>query len=137
MKLIALTSLVALSLCAAACSGNDGAIKVDPAQTALTDQGKDSLFTLEIVEARDGGYASDTLKVQVTPDGKDAITVSCSFSDVNTNKKLDVGDKLACTEGAENTLGAAMAGQEAKVELFATIDGSEERVGDATWTPAK
>ena len=137
MKLFLLPSVVALALLAAACSGNDGEIKLEAVKTPLTDQGKDTLFTVEVIKARDGGYASDTFKVKVTPDGKNAIEVACTFSDVNTNKTLDVGDKLTCAEGAENKLGADIAGKEAKVELFATIDGSEERVGDATWTPPK
>jgi hypothetical protein len=135
MKLLSLAPVVVIALFAAACSGNDGEIKVDAGQTPLTDQGKDTLFTVEIVKARDGGYASDTFKVKVTPDGKDAIDVTCTFNDVNSNKTLDVGDKLSCVESAENNLGIDIAGKEAKVELFATIDGSEERVGDATWTP--
>jgi len=55
-----------LSLPLATGSGNDGEIKVDAVQTPLTDQGKDTLFTVEIVKARDGGYAADALKVKVT-----------------------------------------------------------------------
>jgi hypothetical protein len=137
MTLFRLAPVVALALFAVACSGNDGEIKLDPVKTPLTDQGKDTLFTLEVVKAREGGYAADTLKVKVTPDGKDAIDVVCTFNDVNTNKTLDAGDKLLCAEGSENKLGADIAGKEAKVELFATIDGDEERIGDATWTPAK
>ena len=89
------------------------------------------------MKARDGGYASDTIKVEVTPDGKDALEVSCSVTDVNANKTLDVGDKVVCLEPADNKLGADIAGKKANVELFASIDGSEERIGDATWTPAK
>lgn len=137
LSLTASVVAVALALSAAACSGNDGEIKLDAAATPLTDKGADALFTLEIVKARDGGYASDTIKVKVTPDGKDAIEVACTVTDVNANKVLDSGDKVSCAEGADNKLGLDVAGKEAKVELFATIDGSEERVGDATWTPAK
>lgn len=137
MKLSLTASALAIALLAAACSGNDGEIKLEAVQTPLTEKGADTLFTLEIVKARDGGYASETIKVRVTPDGKDAVDVSCVVTDVNGNKTLDVGDKLACTEPAENKLGAEIAGKAVRVELFATIDGSEERVGDATWTPAK
>ena len=137
MKLFPLAPVVAIALLAAACSGNDGEIKIESVKTPLTDQGKDTLFTVEIVKARDGGYAPDAFKVKVTPDGKDAVEVTCALSDVNANKLLDVGDKLSCVEGAENKLGADIAGKGAHVELFATIDGSEERIGDATWTPPK
>jgi hypothetical protein len=137
MKLLSLAPVAAIALLAAACSGNDGEIKVDAVQTPLTDQGKDTLFTVEIVKARDGGYATDAFKVKVTPDGKAAIEVSCTLTDANANKTLDVGDKLTCIEGAENNLGIDLAGKEVKVELFATIDGDEERVGDATWTASK
>lgn len=137
MKFFPLATVVALALSAAACSGNDGEIKLESVNTPLTEQGKDTLFNLEIIKARDGGYAAGTIKVKVTPVGRDAIEVSCVLSDVNGNKIVDVGDKLACAEGAENKLGADSAGKEATVELFATIEGSEERVGDATWTPAK
>ena len=128
---------VALAMLTAACSGNDGEIKLDAAAAPLTDKGGDALFTLEIVKARDGGYPSDTFKVKVTPDGKEAIAVSCSLTDGNANKLLDVGDKVVCVEPADNALSVDIAGKEANVELFATIDGSEERIGDATWTPAK
>ncbi len=137
LPLTASVIAVALALSAAACSGNDGEIKLDAAAAPLTDKGADVLFTLEIVKARDGGYASDTIKVKVTPSGKDAIEVACTVTDVNANKVLDAGDKVSCAEGADNKLGTEIAGKEVDVELFATIDGSEERVGDATWTPAK
>lgn len=133
----ALAIALALSLSAAACSGNDGEIKLDAAAAPLTDKGADALFTIEIVKARDGGYASDTIKVKVTPDGKEAIVVLCSVTDVNASKTLDAGDKVVCIEPADNKLGVDAAGKAADVELFATIDGSEERIGDATWTPAK
>jgi hypothetical protein len=137
MKLFPLAAVATIALFAVACSGNDGEIKLEAGKTALTDQGRDTLFTVEIVKAREGGYATDKLKVKVTPDGKDAVEVTCVLNDVNANKTLDVGDKLACSEGPENQLGAEIAGKEAEVELFATIDGDEERVGDATWTPPK
>ncbi len=137
LSLTASALTIALALSAAACSGNDGEIKLAAAAAPLTDKGSDALFTIEIVKARDGGYASDTIKVKVTPDGKDAFEVSCSVTDVNANKTLDVGDKVVCLEPADNKLGADIAGKEANVELFASIDGSEERIGDATWTPAK
>ena len=39
----------------------------------------------------------------------------------------------SCTEPAENRLGKDLAGKEIEVELFAKIDGAEERVGDATY----
>ena len=132
LSLTASALTIALALSAAACSGNDGEIKLDAAAAPLTDKGSDALFTIEIVKARDGGYASDTIKVKVTPDGKDALEVSCSVTDVNANKTLDVGDKVVCLEPADNKLGADIAGKEANVELFASIDGSEERIGDAT-----
>jgi hypothetical protein len=128
---------VVLAALSAGCSGNDGEIELEAVQTPLTENGGDHLFTIAIVKAREGGYAPDTVKVKVTPDGKDAIEVACVVTDVNANQTLDAGDKLACSESAKNDLGAALAGQEVDVELFATVDGSEERVGDATWTPAK
>jgi len=139
MKLCLTASAIAIALAVftVACSGNDGEIKLDAAAAPLTDKGGDALFTLEIVKARDGGYAPDTIKVKVTPNGKDAIAVSCSPTDVNANKRLDVGDKVVCVEPADNALGVDIAGKQAGVELFATIDGSEARIGDATWTPAK
>ncbi len=61
--------------------------------------------------------------------------MTCVFNDVNGNKKLDTSDKLACVEGDENKFGTDVRGKDAKVELLVTIDGAEERVGDATWTP--
>ena len=137
LSLTASALAIALALSAAACSGNDGEIKLDAAAAPLTDKGADALFTIEIVKARDGGYASDTIKVKVTPDGKEAIVVLCSVTDVNASKTLDAGDKVVCIEPADNKLGVDAAGKAADVELFATIDGSEERIGDATWTPAK
>ena len=136
MKLFPLASIAAIALLAA-CSGNDGEIKIQAVQTPLTDQGKDTLFTVELVKARDGGYATNAFKVKVIPTGKDAVEVTCVLNDLNLSKKLDAGDTLACSEGAENKLGIDIAGKAAQVELFATIDGTEERIGDATWTPVK
>lgn len=63
------------------------------------------------MKARDGGDPSDTIKVEVTPDGKDAFEVSCRVTDVNANKTLDVGDKVVCLEPADNRLGPDIAGK--------------------------
>jgi hypothetical protein len=71
--------------------------------------------------------------VKVTPEDGEAIEVTCAVSDVNANSKLDKGDTLSCAEPAENKLGKDLAGKEIDVELFATIDGSEERIGDASY----
>ena len=118
----------------AGCSGNDGKIELDTSSSAaLTDQGNDSLFTIKLVEAREDGYALDGVKVKVTPDGKDAIDVTCKVNDANANSKLDKGDTLTCTEPSQNTLGKDLVGKEMTVELFVKIDGEEERVGDATY----
>jgi hypothetical protein len=132
MVALALVSFASLAT-VAGCSGNDGKIEVDSGSAALTDQGNDTLFTIKLVEARADGYAMDSVKVKVTPEDKDAIEVTCKLTDVNANGKLDKGDTLSCTEPAENKLGKDLAGKEIDVELFATIDGAEERVGDATY----
>jgi hypothetical protein len=137
MKSFTFVSVLAFGLSAAACSGNDGEIKVEPATAPLTDKGSDALFTVSVVAARVDGYAPDSFRVKVTPDGEDAIDVVCTFGDANTNKKLDKGDTLTCVEGAENKLDVKLAGAEVKVELFAKIDDEEERIGDTTWTPPK
>lgn len=131
-----LVSFVA-AVVVAGCSGNDGKIEVESAGATLTDKGGDSLFTIKLVEARDEGYALDGLRVKVKPDGKDAVDVTCTVNDLNTNNKLDKGDTMSCAEPATNAFGADVAGKEAEVELYAKIDGSEERVGDATWTAPK
>ena len=129
--MVALLALVTVTV--AGCSGNDGKIEVDSGSAALTDQGSDTLFTMKLVEARDEGYALDGVKVKVTPEDKDAIEVTCKINDLNSNSKLDKGDTLACTEPAENKLGKDLAGKEIEVELFAKIDGAEERIGDASY----
>lgn len=127
-----------LAMFAAACSGNDGEIKVAAASAPLTDKGSDSLFTIEVVDASSDGYATDKIRVHVTPpDGKPDADVVCTLDDVNKNQKLDKGDKLSCAEGADNKLDATLAGLEVTVELFATVDAKEKRVGDGTWKPAK
>ena len=130
--------VLGICLFAAACSGNDGEIKVDAAPTPLTEKGADALFTIELVDARSDGYAPDQIRVHVTPpDGRAEADVTCTVQDLNTNQKLDKGDKLACVEGAENKLDATIDGKESTVELFAMIDGKEQRVGSSTWTPPK
>ena len=126
-------AMLSLAATLAGCSGNDGKIEVDSGSAALTDQGNDTLFTIKLVEARDDGYAFDGVKVKVTPEDKDAIDVTCKINDVNANSKLDKGDTLSCTEPADNRLGKDLVGKEIEVELFAKIDGSEERVGDAAY----
>lgn len=137
MKRFTSILVLAIALSTAACSGNDGEIKLESATGPLTDKGGDATFTIDVVESREEGYAPDAFRVRVTPEGQEILDVSCAFDDVNANKRLDKGDKLTCSEGPENKLDAQIAGKEAKVELFAKIDGSEERIGDATWTPAK
>lgn len=129
--MVALLAFVAVT--AAGCSGNDGKIEVDTGSAALTDQGNDTLFTVKLVEAREEGYAFDGIKVKVTPEGKDVIEVTCKINDINSNSKLDKGDTLSCTEPAENKLGTELAGKEIEVELFAKVDGAEERIGDAAY----
>lgn len=119
------------------CSGNDGKIDVKAASSALTDQGNDTLFTIDVVEARADGYALDGIRVKVTPEDKDTIDVVCKVNDANTNQKLDKGDTLTCTEPAENKLGADLAGKEIEVELFAKVDGEEERIGDGSYAAPK
>jgi hypothetical protein len=131
LRLVMVPMLAVLSL--VGCSGNDGAIEVDSGSSALTDQGNDTLFTIKLVEAREDGYAFEGVKVKVTPEDKDAIEVTCKINDVNANSKLDKGDTLSCTEPAENRLGKDLAGKEIEVELFARVDGAEERVGDAEY----
>lgn len=119
----------------AGCSGNDGKIEVAAASSALTDQGNDTLFTITVVEAREEGYALDTMKVKITPEDKELVdvTATCKVTDVNANSKLDKGDTIACSEPNANLLGNDFAGKEVDVELFATIDGKEERVGDSSY----
>lgn len=135
---LAVALVVVAPIFGAGCSGNDGEIEVDAAGTALTAEGNDALFTLRLVGARDGGYALAALKVKVTPADKDAIDVSCTPNDTNGDGKLGEGESLVCREGATNILDPSIAGTEAiKVEMFATIDGKEETIGDAEWTPAK
>jgi hypothetical protein len=131
LRFVAVPMLAVLAL--VGCSGNDGAIEVEAGSSALTDQGNDTLFTIKLVEAREDGYALEGVKVKVTPEDKDAIEVTCKINDVNANSKLDQGDTLACTEPAENKLGKELAGKAIEVELFAKIDGAEERVGDAEY----
>jgi hypothetical protein len=131
VALLASLSLVTV----AGCSGNDGKIEVAAASSALTDQGNDTLFTITVVEARDEGYALDSLKVKITPEDKELLdlTTTCKVTDVNANSKLDKGDTIVCNEPSQNTLGKDFAGKEIDVELFATVEGKEERVGDASY----
>lgn len=127
---LALASFAAL----AGCSGNDGKISVAKSDAALTDSGADKLFTVKLEDGN--GYDIKTLVVKATPDGKDPIAVQITVHDANNNGKLDVGETIECAEGQSNDFGKDQAGKELKVELFATIDGkSDERVGDASWTP--
>lgn len=136
-------SRVLFTLCAAfvvastaACSGNDGKISVEPADGTLTDQGNDALFTVKLDESgQSDGYALDGLKVKATPDGKSAIDVVCTTNDANGDGKLGKDETLSCKEGASNDFGKDLSGKEVKVELYAKIDGDDQRVGDATWTP--
>jgi hypothetical protein len=121
----------------AGCSSGDGEIAVDAATTPLTTEGNDKLFTIRIVEARETGYPLAGLVVKALPDGKDPIVVSCTAVDTNTNGNLDKGESLTCTEAGTNQLDATVAGSELDIELYAQIDGQEEKVGGASWTPAK
>lgn len=137
MKLRFVLTVGAALAALAGCSGNDGRIEVASEGAALTESGGDRLFSLKIVEAREGGYARDGLRVKITPDGADAVDVVFTVNDADGDGALGVGDTLACSEPAENVLGPDASGKEVDVELFASIDGEEERVGSATWTPSK
>lgn len=119
------------------CSSGDGEITVEGAKTPLTESPNDALFTVKVEEAPEEGYALDGITVKTLRDGKDAVNVSCSTADANTNQKLDKGDTLTCTEGATNILGTDAAGTEIEVELYAKVDGSDTLVGKGTWTPTK
>lgn len=137
MKVSGLVFAVAVAIAAlTGCSSGDGEIAVEAASSPLSAEANDKLFTVKIVEAREGGYALDKLVVKAIVDGKDPIIVSCTTQDLNTSKTLDKDDKLDCAEGAENKFDTAIAGQEVDVELYATIDGKEELVGSSTWTVA-
>lgn len=118
------------------CSGEDGEIAVDAAATPLTAQGNDKLFTIRVVEAREGGYAVDGLTAKVIIDDK-TTAVICTAHDTNANGMLETNDTLECVEAADNQLGPDLAGKEIDVELHAKVDGEDETVGSATWTPAK
>jgi hypothetical protein len=138
MKLKAL--LVAFALTTsflAGCSGGDGEIAVDSASAPLTSAGNDKLFTLRIVEARDGGYPIDGLVVKATVDDKEPITITCVPTDTNANKALEKGEVLECTEAATNQLDSSVAGKEIEIALTAKIDGEDVTVGTASWTPKK
>jgi hypothetical protein len=133
---LAFATLAALATLTA-CSGSDGGIEVDAAQTPLTTAGTDALFTIRLVDARSDGYALAGLVVKATPEDKDALVIAgCQPNDANNNGKLEKGETVVCTEGGTNILDAALSGKEVEVELFATIEGEEEKIGDATWTPA-
>ncbi len=138
MKPSHLALAVSVSLAAlAGCSGDDGEIAVDAATTPLTSEGNDKLFTVRVEGAREGGYGLDGLVVKAIVDGKDPVQVTCSATDANGNKALDKDDKLDCSEAGENLFDATLAGKDIDVELYAKIDGTETKVGSATWTPAK
>ena len=137
MNRFAFLPVVVVSLFAAACSGNDGEIKVESASTPLTKNGNDQLFTIEVVAARDDGYGLDKLRIAVTPEGKSAVDVKWPCLAADQNPTLGKGAKLTCAEGGENAFDETVAGKEAVVELFAKIGDKEERVGDATWTGPK
>lgn len=117
------------------CSGDDGEIAVDAAATPLTAQGSDKLFTIRVVEAREGGYALDGLSVKVITEDDKTIDVNCTPHETNGNNMLETNDTLDCVESAENQLGPELAGKEVDVELHAKVDGEDETVGSATWTP--
>ncbi|OJY28051.1 MAG: hypothetical protein BGO98_21060 [Myxococcales bacterium 68-20] len=138
MKLSSAFFAAALALSTlAGCSGSDGEIAVDAASSPLTSEGNDKLFTLRIVDAREGGYPLEGLVVKVTVDGGEPLTVSYEATDTNGNGVLDKDESLECIESAENQLDASVAGKELEVELYAKIDGEETKVGSSTWTPAK
>jgi hypothetical protein len=119
------------------CSSGDGEIAIDAATTRLTAEANDQLFIVRLLEARDDGYALDGLVVKALPDGKEALVLTCTPTDTNGNKKLDKGESLSCAEGPTNQLGTDVGGTELEVEVYATIDAAETKVGSATWTVAK
>ncbi len=118
-----------------ACSSNDGEITVESRAEPLTSGPGDPLFTLTLADAASEGYAVSDLVVKATPEDKSAVTLVCNVNDTNGNARLDAQETMSCAEGANNDFGPELAGKAVEVELFAKIDGEEERIGDADWTP--
>jgi len=118
------------------CSGSDGEITVEAAKTPLTDNGSDDAFTVTVKDAPEEGYAIDKITVKAKAEDKDAVDMTCTPNDANTNQKLDKGETVACKEGATNALGADLAGKEITVEVHAQVEGEDTLVGEATWTAA-
>lgn len=137
LSMLGLTSLSLVLSALTGCSGGDGEIAVDGATSPLTAEGNDKLFTIRVLDARDGGYALDSLTVKVLVEDKEPVTVTCTTGDKNGSGTLDKDDTLDCTEPAANQFGADLAGKDIDVELDAKIDGEDTKVGTATWTPAK
>lgn len=129
-------SLFALSAAVlVGCSSGEGEITVDGSKAPLTDNPNDDAVTVTVKDAPDTGYALDKISVKAKAPDKEAIDLSCTTNDVNANKLLDKGDTIACKEGAANDLGADLAGKDVSIELHAQVDGEDELVGEATWTP--
>jgi hypothetical protein len=130
-----LAAALSLSALVAGCSSSDGAISLDTSETKLTSQADDALFVVKVDDARDDGYALEGLVVKVSVDGAAAQDILCTPQDTNTNKKLDKGESLKCTEGPTNIFDEKTVGKACKVELRAKIDDKDELVGDADWKP--
>jgi hypothetical protein len=134
-SILVLTAASCLALSAVGCGGSDGEISVASKPTPPTDAAGDALFDVKVDDARDDGYDLKGLVVKATPDGKDAVPLTCTPADTNANGKLDKGESLSCAEGATNVFGKDAVGKEIDVELFATIESKETKVGAATWKP--
>jgi hypothetical protein len=138
MKLLGFAALAFATSLMACSDGGEGKVEIEAAKTALTDQGKDKLFTVKIVEAPADGYGLEAMSVKVLIEGKEPITLSsCTALDANTNTKIDKDDKLECAEGEANVLGVDLAGKELEVEVYAKVDGNDKLVGKADWTVFK
>lgn len=130
-------SLLAVSVALlAGCSSGDGEITVEGSKTPLTDNPNDDAVTITVKEAPEEGYPLDKITVKAKAPDQDAVDLSCTTNDANTNQKLDKGDTVSCKEGETNALGAGLAGKEIDVELHAEVDGEDTLIGEATWTAA-
>src|SRR5436190_8592000 len=128
LGLFAFTAFTALATFATGCSSSDGEIAVTAATSPLTEKGSDALFTIKIVEGAEEGYALEGLVVKITPEGKAELKPVCTPNDTNGNKKLEKNESVTCVENGTNELDAALAGKAVKVELFAKVDGAEQRI---------
>ncbi len=101
---------------------------------ALTTTGQDVLFVITLSKATQS-YESTALSVLAGLPGQSLTVMHFTLEDLNSNGKLDEGEKLTCKEPGGNVFDATTNGKSVNVSLNEKqASGTYIEIGSAIWS---